>query len=300
MQSLLFVPGDSPHKFAKALRTRADALILDLEDSVALGAKNQARKTVAAMLSQDRAGKILIVRINSLDSGLALDDLAATMPGSPDMIMLPKCRGGADVQLLGHYLAAFEAVSGLHQGCTGVVPIATETGEAVLGLGTYRPDPRLRGLMWGAEDLAASLGATDNRDGSAFSAPFKLARNLCLMAASQAGVPAIDTICTDISNLDSAFAEAEAARRDGFGAKAVIHPAHVDAVNTAFRPSDAEIVWAKTVVAAFEGSPGSGVVQIDGKMIDNPHERMAHRILAVVRPEDEMRVPRGATAVPDA
>ncbi|TKT74797.1 CoA ester lyase [Aquamicrobium sp. LC103] len=280
MRSLLFVPGDSPRKFAKAIGTAANALVLDLEDSVAASAKAEARETVAEMLRSERAGKILVVRVNAFDTGSTLDDLAAVMPHAPDAVMLPKCRGGHDLDVLDHYLSAFEVANGRERGTVGVIAVATETGESVLGLSTYRPHPRLRGLLWGAEDLTASINATGNRDGEVYSGPFLLARNLCLMAASAAGVAAIDTVCTNLGDLDYVAAEARAARRDGFSAKAVIHPSHVDPVNAAFQPTEAEIAWARSVVRAFEDNPDQGVVQIDGKMIDKPHERAARNILA--------------------
>lgn len=283
MRSLLFVPGDSPRKFAKAIGTNADALVLDLEDSVAASEKVAARESVSKMLESDRAGKLLIVRVNAFDTGLTLDDLAAVMSHAPDGVMLPKCRGGADIDLLSHCLDAFEAANGLARGRTGIVAVATETGESVLGLPTYRPHPRLLGLLWGAEDLAASINATTNRDGEVYSGPFLLARNLCLMAASAAQTAAIDTVCTNIGDLDYVAAEARAARRDGFSAKAVIHPNHVDPVNAAFQPTDEEVEWARKVIKAFEDNPDQGVVNIDGKMIDKPHERAARKILAMVK-----------------
>ena len=283
MRSILFVPGDSPRKFAKAMGTKVDAMVLDLEDSVAASEKVGAREIVATMLQSDRAGKILIVRVNAFDTGLTLDDLAAVMPFAPDAIMLPKCRGGDDVALLGNYLSALEAANRLEQGSTGIMPVATETGESVLGLGSYRPDPRVRGLLWGAEDLISSINATSNRDGEVYSGPFLLARNMCLMAASAIGVPAIDTVCTNLGDLEYVAAEARAARRDGFGAKAIIHPNHVDPVNEAFLPTEAEIAWARMIVKTFADNPDQGVVNIDGMMIDKPHQRAAEKILAMVK-----------------
>ncbi|MCB1343088.1 MAG: CoA ester lyase [Pseudooceanicola sp.] len=281
MRSILFVPGDSLRKFAKAVTGTADALVLDLEDSVALPGKVAARDTVCEMLASDRQGKRLFVRVNALDTGMTLADLAAVIPARPDAILLPKCRGGQDVVLLGNYLSALEAAFGLAEGSVGIIAIATETAESVLGLPSYTPaHPRLAGLLWGAEDLIASLGATGNRDGAGYSAPFLMARNYCLMAAASAGVLAIDTVCTAIGDLDAVAAESRAARRDGFGAKAVIHPSHVDPVNAAFTPTADEIAWARRVVDYFDANPGSGVVTIDGKMIDKPHERAARKILA--------------------
>jgi citrate lyase subunit beta / citryl-CoA lyase len=136
-------------------------------------------------------------------------------------------------------------------------------------------------MMWGAEDLAASLGASRNRTGGRFHGPFLLARDLCLISAAAASVVAIDTIATDINDLDALREESIAARQDGFLAKAVIHPKHVDVVNAAFMPTDEEIAWSEKIVKAFNDNPTSGVVKIDGKMIDKPHLRAAEKILAL-------------------
>ncbi len=281
MRSFLFVPGDSARKFERARTGTADALILDLEDSVAAGQKDAARTATVKMLDAERSAQKLFVRINALDTGRTLGDLAAVMPHRPDGIVLPKCAGAADANRLATYLEAFEAASGQEIGKTLIIAVATETAASIFGLGGYADaSPRLWGVMWGAEDLAASLGATDNSVDGAFTEPFRLARNLCLMGAAAAGIVAIDTVSTRIKDLDYVEAEARAARRDGFGAKAVIHPSHVDTVNRAFTPSEEEAAWARKVVAAFRDDPGAGVVTIDGRMIDKPHERAAIKILA--------------------
>ncbi|MDK3020202.1 HpcH/HpaI aldolase/citrate lyase family protein [Pseudodonghicola flavimaris] len=283
MRSFLFVPGDSVRKFTKATGGAADALILDLEDSVAAAAKDEARECVAGMLRQDRRGKALFVRVNALDSGMTLSDLTAVMPQAPDGIVLPKCQSPDDLRQLTHYLAAFEVVHGLPQ--TPVLAIVTETAASLFHLGRYRDvDPRLWGMMWGAEDLAASLGARQNAEDGVYHEPFRLARNLCLAGAAAAGVVAVDTICARLSDLDALEAEARAARRDGFGAKAVIHPSHVAPVNTAFQPTELDLVWAQKVLDAFAANPAAGVVNIDGQMIDKPHERAARNILAARGP----------------
>ena len=282
MRSFLFVPGDSPRKFAKASGGAADALILDLEDSVAAPAKAQARDRVVDMLKAERGKKALFVRVNALDTGLTLTDLAAVMPHGPDGIVLPKCEGPDDLRTCAHYLAAFEAAHGLQQ--TNILAIATETAASLFALGQYRDvDPRLWGLMWGAEDLAASLGARQNAQDGIYTEPFRLARNLCLAGAAAAGVVAVDTICANLRNIAALEAEASAARRDGFGAKAVIHPDHVAPVNRAFQPTAEEIDWAQTVFDAFADNPALGVVTIDGRMIDKPHLRSAEKILGASR-----------------
>ena len=282
MRSMLFVPGDSPRKFEKAAEGRANALILDLEDSVAVEKKDEARRLTRAMLSGRRGPQQLYVRVNSLDTGTTLQDLAAIMPAAPDGIVLPKSRAGDDVRSLALWLDAFEAAAGIRPGSTSIVVVATETAGSIFGLGTYKDSsPRLAGLMWGAEDLAASLNATENRSGGVFHSPYRLVRDMCLIAAAAAEVAAIDAVYTDIDNLAGLEQETRAARRDGFVAKALIHPKHVDIVNAAFEPSAAERAWAEKVVAAFAASPNLGALRLDGKMIDKPHLKAAQKILGV-------------------
>jgi citrate lyase subunit beta/citryl-CoA lyase len=282
IRSFLFVPGDSLRKFERASAGEADALILDLEDSVSLDRKAEARGTTRAMLEAPRGRPQRFVRVNALDTGLALADLAAIMPGQPDGIVLPKCAGRDDILQLSHWLDAFESAAGLEVGATKILAIATETAASLFGLGSYPGSPaRLWGLMWGAEDLAASLGATENMSGGVFHSPYRLARDLCLAGAAAAGLVAVDTVYTDIDNLEGLEAESRAARRDGFGAKAVIHPKHIEAVNRAFTPSEAETEWARKVVAAFAQDAGLGVIRIDGRMIDRPHLRAARKILGL-------------------
>jgi len=289
MRSFLFVPGDSPRKFAKAMGGEADALILDLEDSVAATAKATARACVIDMLQAERGGKALFVRVNALDTGLTLADLAAVMPFAPDGIVLPKCEGPNDLRTCAHYLAAFEAAHDLQQ--TNILAITTETAASLFSLGQYRDvDPRLWGLMWGAEDLAASLGARQNTNEGTYTEPFRLARNLCLAGAASADVVAVDTICANLKDLQAVEAEANGARRDGFGAKAVIHPDHVAPVNRAFQPTPEELDWARKVIDAFAINPEAGVVNIDDQMIDRPHYRAAERILAASQHQNGRKI----------
>lgn len=284
MRSMLFVPGDSRRKFDKAITTSADILIIDLEDSVAAGRKAEARSITAGMLATSPRPMKLFVRVNAFDTGETLRDLAAVMPQRPDGIVLPKCNGGGDVSQLALYLDAFEAASGDEQSGTAILAIVTETAEALFGLGSYRnASPRLCAMMWGGEDLAASLGASENRSNGQWRSPYVMARNLCLAGAAAAGVAAIDTVSTEIGNVDRIGEEAREARRDGFAGKAVIHPNHVDAVNAAFTPGGVEIAWAERIIDAFAASPDAGVVKIDDKMIDKPHLRAAERIIAAAK-----------------
>lgn len=286
MRSMLFVPGDSVRKFESARKTAADCLIIDLEDSVAPDQKVGAREIVCGMLKQNDARQKLYVRVNALDTGLTLGDLAAVVPAKPDGIVLPKCEGGADIDKLSLYLDAFEAAAGIAPGHIRIVPVATETARAVFKLDSFAGcSKRLWGLMWGGEDLSAAIGALRNRTDGKFHSPYLLARDLCLIASGATGVIAVDTIYGDIDNLDGLKEEALAARRDGFLCKAVIHPKHVDVVNAAFTPSEDELAHAQKIVDAFAQNPTAGVVRVDGKMVDKPHLRAAQKTLELaVRP----------------
>ena len=282
MRSMLFVPGDSPRKFEKASQGNASALIIDLEDSVVPDKKQEARALTRTMLGGHRGGPKLYVRVNALDTGMTLQDLAAVMPAAPDGIVLPKCRSGDDVRQLALWLDAFEAAAGTAAETTRIVVVATEIAESIFGLGTYKDcSARLAGLMWGAEDLAASLGATENGSAGTFHSPYRLARDMCLMGAAAAQVAAIDTVYTDIENLAGLELETRIARRDGFSAKALIHPKHVDTVNAAFEPTAAEREWAEKIVAAFAAHPELGTLRLEGKMIDKPHLRAAMKTLGI-------------------
>jgi len=271
LRSLLFVPGDRPERMEKALSIGADALILDLEDAVALAAKPAARGAVAAFLAAERR-TTLFVRVNPLDSGLIDDDLAAILPARPDGIMLPKAEGAPS-------LAALDAKL---TGDTLILPIASETPAAIFVMGSYGGvTPRLCGLTWGAEDLPAAIGAQTSRepDGS-YTAPYQLARSLTLFGAHAAGVPAIETVYPDFRDLDGLAAYAARGRRDGFTGMMAIHPTQVPVINAAFAPSEAEIAHARAVVALFAANPGAGALSLDGKMVDAPHLKSAQRLLA--------------------
>lgn len=282
MKSMLFVPGDSDKKLSKGLESGADALIIDLEDSVAPDRKQDARQITRAFLARERGGPKLFVRINPLVSAYAVDDLAAVTGGAPDGIVLPKCASVSDIIAVNYYLSALEAREGLQPSSIQILPIVTETAGAMFTLGSYaEAGARLCGMMWGCEDLAADVGASVNRsEDQQYLAPFELARSLCLFAAAAAGVPAIDTVFTDFKDMEGLEREARTAERMGFTAKAAIHPGQIDIINRAFTPNDAAIAWARKVVAAFKASPQVGVVGIDGKMLDRPHLRTAERVLA--------------------
>lgn len=284
MRSLLFVPGDSEKKLEKGLSSGADALIVDLEDSVAADRKPMAREIAAAFIRAHR-GKAgaprLFLRVNGLDSGFIDDDLDGVIPAGPQAVMLPKAEGGQSVQHLSAKIAVREAEGDLADGAIGILPIATETGRALFQLGTYAgASRRLIGLTWGAEDLSADLGAETNRlsDGS-YADPYRLARALTLMGAAAAETDAIDTVFTGFRDETGLRAECEAARRDGFIGKMAIHPAQVAVINEVFTPSAATLARARAIIAAFDAQPGVGVIGMDGQMLDMPHLRRAERLL---------------------
>ncbi|QCK85365.1 CoA ester lyase [Phreatobacter aquaticus] len=280
MRSLLFVPAGSPKMLEKSVASAADVVILDLEDAVQQSAKAEARAMLVQHLRDRPAGSTRVaVRVNGLATEWCADDLAAIVPLRPDFIMLPKTEGPADLASLDVMIAPRE----LDRGRTGILVVATETTGSVLALAASRwAHPRLRGMLWGGEDLAAELGSTTNRkaDG-AYSSPFRLARDLCLMAARRAGVLAIDAVWTDLRDLQGLEAEAEAARRDGFDAKAAIHPAQVEVINRVFQPTADELSWARRVIDAL-ASATTGIAVVDGQMVDAPHAARARRILARV------------------
>jgi citrate lyase subunit beta/citryl-CoA lyase len=287
MRSLLFVPGDSPAKLDKAMGSGADVLLVDLEDSVRGEAKARARLTARDFLMTARAQESrprLYVRVNGLDTGLTDADLDAVMQAGPEGVLLPKSLTGADIQHLAAKLAVREAENELEDGATRILALATESGQALFAMGSYRRSShRLAGLAWGAEDLAADLGAESNRlpDG-AYADPYRLARALTLAAAAAAEVVAIDGVYTAFRDTEGLRREAEQARRDGFGAKLAIHPAQVPVINAVFTPTPEAIARARRIVDAFAADPARGVVAVDGTMLDMPHLKQAERLLARV------------------
>lgn len=272
LRSLLFVPADRPERFAKAAASGADALILDLEDSVAPEKKAAGRAAVTEWLAGAR-GITTFVRVNPLDSDHIRDDIAAVQPGRPDGLVLPKAEGASSVLTLLGMLGKDPPL---------ILPIATETPIAIFQLGSYGAvGDRLAGLTWGAEDLPAAIGATSSReaDGS-YTAPYEMVRALTLFGAHAAGTAAIETVFPRIDAPDALTAYVARARRDGFTGMMAIHPAQVETINRGFSPSEQEIAQARAIVDAFDANPGVGALRVDGRMVDRPHLVQAQRILA--------------------
>ena len=288
VRSWLFVPGDSEKKLGKAVATGADMLILDLEDSVAAenkaAARDMAGQCLAAHRQQVTGGKRQgrWVRINALDTSEWRDDLRAVMPGGPDGIMLPKSAGPESVQQLSAEIYELESRAGLAPNSVKILPLVSETATSALTIARYADAamPRLAGLTWGAEDLSAAIGATRKRDAQGrWTDTFRYARTQTLLAAHAAGVMAIDTLHADFADAKGLKRAAEEARADGFAGMLAIHPAQVEIINQAFTPSEEDLAEARAIVAAFKASPSAGALQIDGKMIDMPHYKLALRVL---------------------
>ena len=285
MRSLLFVSADSARKLDKAMSSGADALIVDLEDSIAFYGKARARESAAAFLRNAMSNArrpYLMVRVNGLQTGLTDADLDAIVAGAPDAVVFPKAEGATSVVHLDAKLTAREAIAGVPEGHIKILAQAVETAAGLFAAGTFRrASARLIGLTWGPEDLSAQLGAAANRDADgALTEPYRLARSLCLYAAAAANLPAIETVFVDFRNSEGLRDDTEAARRDGFTGRLAIHPAQVPIINEVFTPTRAEIEKAKAVVAAFAAQPGAGAVGIDGKMYDRPHLVRAQALLA--------------------
>jgi citrate lyase subunit beta/citryl-CoA lyase len=287
LRSWLFVPGDSERKLAKGRGNEADALILDLEDSVAKERQQLARDTVREFLRAhpDRSRQRLWVRINPLDTEFALPDLAAVMAGAPDGIVLPKVYSADEVTMLDHCLSALEAREGLARGSTKILSVATETAASLLTFHTYlnRVTDRLVAMTWGGEDLAAALGASDNRNPATgeYDDPYLVAKSLCLATARAIGAQPVGVVHVDFRDLAGLEVDCHRDRRAGFVGKIAIHPDQSAVINRAFTPSDEEIAHARRVVEVFEKNPGLGTVGLDGRMLDMPHLKQARNLLAL-------------------
>lgn len=284
LRSMLFVPGDSERKQSRALTSGADALILDLEDSVSPSQLPSARSRVQTLLlARHNQTQQLWVRVNAPGSGQLIADLDAIVAARPDGIMLPKA-GYADVVEVAHHLDHLERCAGMVAGSIKLIVIAAETPRSLLTLSEYltNDNTRLIGMTWGAEDLSAALGATVKVDESgAWTSTFQFARTQCLLTAAAIGVQAIDTVHAAFRDLEGLRRSAAQARRDGFLGKLAIHPDQVEPINAAFTPSAAEIEHARRVVEIFEQDDAVGAVGLDGQMLDKPHLVLARRVLAL-------------------
>lgn len=303
LRSMLFVPADSERKLAKGAGAGADALILDLEDSVLPERKPLARGLAREYLQSHANEGPIWIRVNDLASGELLKDLASVVPVRPAGIVLPKIRGPEDILTVTNYLDALEAANDVtgspSSAGMAILALVTETPAAVLRMGelvvtnSHRPNvlPRLVALGWGAEDLSSALGAGDPRlpDG-AWRPMYEHARCQCILAAHGLGLEAIDTVYVNYKDADGLRLACEASRYDGFTGRFAIHPDQVPVINQAFTPSDAEVALARRIVGAF--ASGAGAVSLDGKMYDMPHLKAAQRLTAVAPNSQSPSSPR--------
>jgi citrate lyase subunit beta/citryl-CoA lyase len=291
MRSMLFVPADSERKLVRAVAAGADALILDLEDSVTAGRKATARAMAAEVLRQPEERVARWVRVNDLGSGQLLQDLAAVVPVRPSGIVLPKITGPGDITTVSGHLDRLEAANGLPALSLPLVVLVTETPAALLRIPALLEldCPRLRALSWGAEDLSAALGAGDPRrpDGT-WRSVYEHARTQCLLGAHALSLEAIDTVYVDYRDLSGLERDCVASRQDGFTGRLAIHPDQVPIINRAYTPDEAECAQAQRIVDAFAASADAGTVAIDGKMYDLPHLKAARRVLGQ-RQEQQQR-----------
>jgi citrate lyase subunit beta/citryl-CoA lyase len=287
-RSWLFVPGDSPHKMERAWTSGADAVVLDLEDGVAPAQKLSSRDAVAAEIARIRARTDLpplkiFVRINSLETVLASDDVRTTFASGPDGYVVPKVEDVAQVRRLSAQLAELERSKGVAEGRTALVPIVTETPRAVFRLAELcHADPRLTAVMWGAEDLSTAIGASrTKREDGAWLDVFRTVRSLVLLAAAGASLDVVDAPFTDLADLTRLDVESREAAVMGFTGKLAVHPDQIAVINQAFLPGETEIARAKELLQAAEAAPG-GVFRFQGQMVDRPHIKAAERVLASV------------------
>lgn len=300
LRSWLFVPGDSERKLGKAATCGADAVVVDLEDAVAPDAKAVARIQAARWLSAHRqqvlSGQATSrwVRINPLDTTLWREDLTVILAGHPDGLLVPKARGPEQLRMLSAELYELEQRHGIMPNATRLIPMVGETAASALTIPAYAAEelPRLAGMTWGAQDLAMAIGASRSREGSGKGAAkdgggwtdtFRLVRSQTLLAAHARGGVALETPCADFADLKGLKAMAEAARADGFTGMLAIHPDQVPVINQAFAPSDREAAQARAIVELFAANPGAGALQLDGRMVEQPHLVQARRVLEALR-----------------
>jgi citrate lyase subunit beta/citryl-CoA lyase len=284
-RSLHFVPGGNDRMLAKALTLPADGLILDLEDAVAPDRKAAARGVVRDWLARrDFGGRERWVRMNPLATGLGQADLEETLPARPDGYVVPKPGRAADIREIARILDRLEQHHGVPNGMTRLVLIATETPEGLLNIREIAAaSPRTVAISWGVEDLGAAMGLGRVRDaeGRYLDIP-RYARVMCAVVASASGVEAIDTVYTDIADLDGLRRECEDGVAMGFSGKISIHPNQIAVINDVFTPLKEAVDEARELVAAFEEHARRGVYAFTfkGQMVDAPHLTRARKLLA--------------------
>jgi citrate lyase subunit beta / citryl-CoA lyase len=282
-RSIHFVPGGQQKMLEKALTLPADGLILDLEDAVPPDRKAATRPIVREWLARDFGGRERWIRMNPISTDLARDDLAETIAGRPDGYVVPKPRHAGDIREIAQLLDRLEHRHGIAPGSTRLLPIATETPEGLLNIREVAAaSPRIVAISWGIEDLGAAMGLPRVRDehGRYLDIP-RYARTMCAVAASAAGVDWLDTVYTDIADLDGLRRECEDGVAMGFSGKISIHPSQIEVINAVFTPDKTAVAEARELVALFEEHRARGVYafRFKGQMVDAPHLARARKLL---------------------
>ena len=284
-RSLHFVPGGNDRMFTRAITLPADGLILDLEDAVAPDRKAATRGVVREWLAQkDFGGRERWVRMNPIATGLGEADLEETIAGRPDGYVVPKPGRAADIREVARILDRLEQQHGIPNGATRLTVIATETPEGLLNIREISTaSPRTVAISWGVEDLGAAMGLGRVRDGAGryLDIP-RYARVMCSVVASAAGVEAIDTVFTDIADLDGLRRECEEGVAMGFTGKISIHPSQIPVINDVFTPAKDAVAEARELIALFEVNARHGIYAFTfkGQMVDAPHLNRAKKLLA--------------------
>ena len=292
LRSFLFVPGDSERKLKKAYATNADAIILDLEDSIATERKSNARQFVRAAINahnnrESKNSKKLFVRINGLVSSEYTNDLKAVVSPGLDGIVLPKVESFEDIEFVAKHLLGLEGPAGVKVRGVSIFALTCETARAVIKLNSFLDvHHRLKYLSWGAEDLRVDLRAANNRsDDGRWTEPFINARNQCLFAARATKSQPIETVFADYANLKGLEVDCLRSKRDGFSGRIAIHPSQIDVINRCYSPSETEIALAKRIISAFQKKPDHGAVGIDGRMYELPNLQAARDLLGKTQAE---------------
>ncbi len=281
-RAMLYVPADDERKIEKAARLGVDSICMDIEDGVAVNRKATARANIVTALRTVHFGRSeRLVRINPLGSGLAEEDLEAVLAARPDGIVLPKVEGSDEIHRVCQQISAAEQANGWASGSIALL-VLIETPQAVLNLREIcTAEPRLQGLIFGAEDFAGSIGATRSRD----ALELLYARSAVVICAAAFNLQALDMVWLDLQDLEGLRREAQAGAGMGFTGKQIIHPNQVQPVQEAFTPSEEAIQSAKRIVEAAQAyqQAGKGAFVLDGKMVDAPVIKAAQRVLERAR-----------------
>ena len=276
-RALLYMPGDNWKMITKSVTLGVDSICMDMEDGTAINKKDLARATIVkALLELDFGKSEKLARINSVGSGWEKDDIEIVLPYHPEGIVIPKVESFEQVEWAGKIIEAAELKYGWPVNSIRIL-IGVETAKGILNLREIAAHPRLDAIIFGGEDFAASIGAVRTKD----AVELLYARQAVIVACAANDLQAIDIVTIDYKDIESLRTESEFGARLGFSGKQIIHPAQVEPVQTAFTPNDEAVAYARRIVETFETNQkeGKGAYSLDGKMIDMPLVKNAHKVL---------------------